>query len=81
MSLSELKAKDVINVCDGSRLGRVMDIEFDEQSGEVTALVVPGSFDLLALLRGERKGLAIPWSQICCIGDDVILVRFSEKNR
>ena len=55
-----------------------MDIEFDAQTGCVTALVVPGKFDFFALLRGEKKGLAIAWPQICCIGDDVILVRIDE---
>lgn len=78
MSLSELKEKDVVNVSNGMRVGKAMDLEFDETSGCVTALVVPGKMDVLALLRGERKGIVIPWEQICCIGDDVILVRFEE---
>jgi len=76
MTLSGLRTKDVINVCDGTRLGKIMDIEFDPQSGRITALVVPAGFDLLVLLRGEKKGLAIPWDQICCIGDDLVIVRF-----
>ena len=80
MSLSELRTKDVVNTLDGKRLGKVMDIEFDECSGHVEALVVPGGFDFLALLRGEKKGLVIPWPQICRIGDDVILVRFDAEN-
>ena len=42
MSLSELRTKDVVNTLDGKRLGKVMDIEFDECSGHVEALVVPG---------------------------------------
>ena len=79
MSLSELKNRDVVNVCDGKRVGKVMDIEFDEHTGQVEALVVPGGFDFLALLRGERRGLVIPWRQICCIGDDIILVQFDNE--
>lgn len=78
MSLSELKEKNVINIENGVCVGKVMDIEFDAQTGCVTALVVPGKFDFFALLRGEKKGLAIAWPQICCIGDDVILVRIDE---
>lgn len=74
MSLSELRTKDVVNTRDGRRLGKVMDIEFCEQSGTVTALVVPGEFNLFQSLRGEKCGIVIPWDRICKIGDDVILV-------
>ncbi len=78
MSLSELKTKEVVNVCNGKSIGKVMDIEFSVETGQVEAIVVPGDFDFLAMLRGEKKGLIIPWSQVCCLGDDVILVQVSE---
>ena len=74
MSLSELRQKDVINTRDGQCLGKVIDIEFCAVEGRVTALVVPGEFNLACLLRGERSGVVIPWESICKIGDDVILV-------
>ncbi len=79
MSLSELKAKEVINVCDGKSIGKVMDLEFNPDTGQVEAIVVPGSFDFLALLRGEKRGYVIPWGQICCLGDDVILVQIQDS--
>lgn len=41
MTLSELRTKEVINVQDGKRLGRVMDIEFCTVDSRVTGLVVP----------------------------------------
>ena len=74
MTLGELKQKDVINTRTGASLGKPMDIEFCAQDGCIHALVVPGEFSLVSLLRGERCGLVIPWGQICKIGDDVILV-------
>lgn len=74
MSLCELRQKEVVNTRDGRRLGRVMDIEFCQCSGTVTALVVPGEFSLIQSLRGEKCGIVIPWDHICKIGDDVILV-------
>ena len=74
MSLSELRTKDVVNTLDGRRLGKVMDIEFDEQSGQVEALVVPGEFKMTSMLRGEKCGIVIPWEHICKIGENVILV-------
>lgn len=75
MSLTELRSKDVINVDTGKKLGRVMDIEFDEKTGCVQAVVVPGDFKLSCALRGEKNGIVIPWDRIVRIGDDVILVR------
>ncbi len=74
MSLSELRTKDVVNTRDGKRLGKVMDIEFDERDGRVDALVVPGEFKVGSMLRGEKCGIVIPWQRICKIGENVILV-------
>ena len=74
MTLSELRTKEVVNVEDGRRLGKVMDLEFCVATSEVTALVVPAETSLLQSLRGEKCGTVIPWANICRIGDDVILV-------
>ena len=74
MSLSELRTKDVVNTLDGKRLGKVMDIEFDERDGRVEALVVPGEWKVGNVLRGEKCGIVIPWQRICKIGENVILV-------
>lgn len=74
MTLSELRTKEVIDVSDGKRLGRVMDIEFCVASSRVTALVVPADTSFMQSLRGEKCGLVIPWENIRRIGDDVILV-------
>ena len=74
MTLSELRTKEVIDVQDGRRLGRVMDLEFCPASSRITALAVPSETTFLQSLRGERCGLVIPWDHIRRIGDDVILV-------
>lgn len=74
MTLSELRQKEVIDIRDGKRLGRVMDIEFCVVDSRVTALVVPADTSLLQSLRGEKCGLVIPWENIKRIGDDVVLV-------
>ena len=74
MTLAELRTKEVIDVHDGKRLGRVMDIEFCTADSRVTALVVPAETSFLQTLRGEKCGLVIPWEDIQRIGDDVILV-------
>ncbi len=74
MTLAELRTKEVINVQNGKRLGKVMDIEFCVVDSRVTALVVPADTSLMQTLRGEKCGTVIPWGNIQRIGDDVILV-------
>ena len=39
--LCELRDKEVINVCDGERLGNVCDIDFDEKTGQICTLIIP----------------------------------------
>ena len=75
MSLSDLRAKDVVNTADGRKLGKVMDIEFDPCSGTVEAIVVPGEFKAIHMIKGEKCGVVIPWQRICKIGENVILVQ------
>ena len=81
MTLSELRAKEVVDVRDGKRLGKVMDIEFCTKDSRVTALVVPADTSFMQSIRGERCGLVIPWEDVRCIGDDVILVATGQEGR
>ena len=74
MTFCELRKKDVICIGDGRLLGRVTDLEFDASSGQIRALIVPGGTGFSCLLHGDRSMMSIPWQQIACIGDDVILV-------
>ena len=78
MSFSELRQKDVINVCDERRLGRPIDLILNERAC-VEAIVVPDNCGFWAFIRPDREGLVIPWSRIRRIGDDVILVEMDEK--
>lgn len=73
MSFSELRMKEVINVCDGRRLGRPIDLVFTENA-RVEAIVVPGQPSVKNMIRGLREGIVVPWERIRRIGDDVILV-------
>ena len=73
MTLGELKRKDIICIGDGRLLGRVCDLAFDVADGRIRALIVcPGGFS--SVFHGEKSQLTIPFSQVACIGDDVILV-------
>ena len=73
MTVGELRQKDVINICDGRRLGRPIDLSLNE-SACVTALIVPAPGGFLSCLKPDREGVSIPWERIRRIGDDVILV-------
>ena len=79
MTFSDLKQKDVINVCDGRRLGKPMDIVLNEAAC-AEALVVPANSGFLNMLKQEKEGCLIPWRRILRIGDDVILVDIGEEN-
>ena len=74
MTFSELRKKDVICIGDGRVLGRAADLEFDASSGQLRALIVPGSSGMGCFFHGDKSQASIPWQQIACIGDDVILI-------
>lgn len=74
MSFSELKRKDVVNICDGRKMGKPIDLILND-SACAQALVVPGrSGGLLGFFRQDREGIVIPWERVRRVGDDVILV-------
>lgn len=74
---SELRTREVINVCDGARLGCVCDLELNAVTGQVLAIVVPGENRLFGILKG-REGMSIPYCAIKKFGEDVILVELSQ---
>ena len=74
MTFSQLRKKDIICVSDGRLVGRAADLELDERSGKICALIVPGTANMSCFFHGDKTRVSIPWSQIVCIGDDVILV-------
>ena len=47
MLYSEFKSKDVININNCKKLGRVCDLEFDPCSGCICKIIVPGGNRLL----------------------------------
>ena len=77
ISTEDLRNKEIINLCDGARLGYACDFEFDKCTGSVTALIVDVSSGFLGLTSRER--LIIPWCKVECIGEDTVLVRLSVK--
>ena len=71
--IADLRCKEVINTCDGARLGFVSDVVIDVVTGKIISLVVPGPCRVLGVF-GRDDGLLIPWNCIKRIGEDIILV-------
>ena len=71
--IQDLRRKEVINICDGCRLGYVADVDIRVPEGQVVAIVVYGPCRFFGLFgRGEEY--YIPWECIQRIGDDIILI-------
>ena len=72
ISYNELKSKEIINLADGRKLGHIIDVLFDNVSGKVSGIVVPGEKKIFR--KGEE--IFIPLEKVRKIGDDVVLIRY-----
>jgi len=75
---SELRQKEVVNVCNGKRLGYICDLILDICTGKICAIIVPGPCRFFFFSRSDRD-YVIYWKNICKIGEDVILVEVDEN--
>ncbi|MGI6037250.1 MAG: YlmC/YmxH family sporulation protein [Limnochordia bacterium] len=75
---SELRLLDVINLADGRKLGHVIDLDLDADTGQINALILAGAGRLFFLFQ-RGHDVEIPWSKILRIGVDVILVDIQEN--
>lgn len=69
----DFKHKEVVNITNGKRMGFVQDVCADLNTGTITSIIVPGSNKLLNIFS-QGNDIVIPWQNIKCIGDDLILV-------
>ena len=74
----DFKHKEVVNIVDGKRLGFVQDVTADLNSGVITSIIVPGNSRLINLFAGNND-IIIPWQNIKCIGEDIILVEINKE--
>ena len=70
----DFNSKEVINISDGKRLGFVQDVCADLETGIITSIIVPGASNKLLNIFSQANDIVIPWQNIKCIGDDLILV-------
>ena len=70
----DFRHKEVININDGKRLGYVQDVCADLETGIITSIIVPGASNKLLNIFSQANDIVIPWKNIKCIGEDLILV-------
>lgn len=80
MRLCELRCKEVVNACDGKRLGYIVDIIIDECKGCIEAIIIPKSGKICGFLS-DGSEYVIPFKCVKKIGKDIILVEIHEEKR
>lgn len=73
LRLCELRRKEVINICDGQKLGYVCDLDVDLVKGCINCIIVPGPCKVFGFI-GRENEFVIDLCDIEKVGDDVILV-------
>lgn len=79
LSFCELRAKEVVNICDGKKMGNIIDLIFDSSCARITGLVVPGEKSFLSIFKSSSD-IFIPYNRIRKIGTDIILVELTPVN-
>jgi YlmC/YmxH family sporulation protein len=78
-STEDIRKKEIINLCDGARLGCATDFEISICDAKILALIVQSSG---WFCFGKGENIIIPWEKIECIGEDTILVKVEQlENR
>ncbi len=70
ISYTDLRCKDVVNVVNGAKMGKIIDLIVDTNGKCVLGLVVPG----VRKIFKSNEDIFIPWDCIVKIGSDTILI-------
>ena len=76
MNLSDFQNKDVINIKDGKKIGNIADCKIDPETGQILSFLLD-PFKGIFTFRGSNK-IEIDYKNISKIGEDVILINYSE---
>ncbi|ADU30838.1 YlmC/YmxH family sporulation protein [Evansella cellulosilytica] len=74
LKISDIQAKDIVNLADGRLLGHITDLDINLESGKVDALIIGGGKMMGLFNRGDQE-IIVPWKNVVKIGSDVVLVR------
>ena len=75
MKLSELQKKDIINIKDGKKIGKIIDVEFDSNGYMIRFIIEPLHF--FRNVFSNNTEISIKFTQIKKLGEDVILIDIS----
>lgn len=73
MRLSDLQNKDVVDLATGEKIGNVVDVEIENETGNISKMIIYDKKGFMNMLRSNGE-VSILWKQIKKIGSDVILV-------
>jgi YlmC/YmxH family sporulation protein len=76
MKLSELQRKDIINIKDGKKVGKIIDVVFDPSNGYMIKFVIEKAHFVKNLFTTSEE-ITIKFTQIKKLGEDVILIDIS----
>ncbi|MFA4886180.1 MAG: YlmC/YmxH family sporulation protein [Desulfotomaculaceae bacterium] len=81
MRMCELVGKEIVNICNGSRLGVVgdSDMAINIDSGEIQSIILPRKSNFINLWV-DRQHLVIPWEAVRKVGSEVIIVELDQSN-
>ena len=71
--ISDLQAKDIVNMNDGKKMGNLHDLEIDMKTGKILGLVIAAGGRWPSLFQREDE-ITVPWNRIEKIGTDIIFV-------
>ena len=72
MRSSEIQNKDVINLISGMKVGNIIDIKINSETGKIESLILEKK--KFSSIFNSNDEIEIYWTQINKIGEDVILV-------
>lgn len=75
ISFVDIREKEVINIYDGKKLGHIIDIIFDRQTGRVTGVVIPG----IKKFMRKTEDIFVPIDNLKKIGEDVLLIKLAPQ--
>ncbi len=73
-----LREKEVVNIADGKKLGRVIDIGFN-CAGKVLGIILPMDKKFFKSMSSSDN-IFVPWQHVLKIGNDVILVELGGRS-
>ena len=78
ITTTELFCMEVINLCDGGKLGYPSALEICAEDGRISAIIIPKEHGFLGF--GKSECYHIPWCRIECLGEDAILVKLTASD-